>query len=444
MTTTNGLRALIVDDEASVRKVLSQVLKEDGYEVQEAHNGKAALQLFEEAPFPLVISDIVMPGMNGIDLLQHIKEVAPDTQFIIITSHASMQTAIEALRSGAYDYLFKPFADLDLISAVTKRAAEKIKLQAENRKLIDKLKKQTEELEKRVQKRTAELELLNSQLVMEIEERVRAQDAAEAANRAKGAFLTRMSHELRAPLNHVIGFTEIVLSKHFGELNEVQEEYLVDILKSSRNLLALINKLLDFSTNDNGQWALSLKEVDVRQLLQDSIKIVEAEAAKRNINLSMTFDGINGRVRIDAGKLEQILYNLLSNAVESSPEGGRVRVDASLLSECHTRPGRRWNDPKDLKVLQAPTHQKAAPEPPDGKGLQISVSDTGPGIHPERKRRIFEDDGRTGAGSKQRSDQAGGGLRMTRSLVESHGGRMWLESRKEDKGNKFNFVIPLC
>jgi DNA-binding NtrC family response regulator len=245
MKLSKEMRILVVDDEDSVRDVLSQVLEEGGFKVTEAANGSEALVQLEKTPFPLVITDIVMPEMTGIELLKNIKNRYPSTEVIIITSHASLGTAVEALRCGAYDYLFKPFKDLDLILAATERAVEKIQLKAENQKLVNKLKGQNTELERRVKKRTLELERINHQLVKEIQERIRSQDAAESANRAKDDFLANMSHELRTPLNHVIGFTDIILHKHFGDLNDVQEEYLNDVLESSKRLLTLINRLLD-------------------------------------------------------------------------------------------------------------------------------------------------------------------------------------------------------
>ena len=104
MITEKGKRILVVDDEESIRLVLSQVLSDDGFKVIEAESGEAALELFQKQPFDLVISDIVMPGINGIELLAKIKELNSDAQVIIMTSYASLDTAVSALRSGAYDY----------------------------------------------------------------------------------------------------------------------------------------------------------------------------------------------------------------------------------------------------------------------------------------------------------------------------------------------------
>lgn len=145
---TKGLRILIVDDEETIRGILSRVLVEkEGHEVTLVSNGEEGLELFRNDPFPLVITDIKLGGMDGIRLLQEIKKVDPDCLVVIITSDASMETSINALRYGAYDYLLKPFEDLDLVTSVVARAIEKIHLLRENETLIESLRRGKEELE---------------------------------------------------------------------------------------------------------------------------------------------------------------------------------------------------------------------------------------------------------------------------------------------------------
>ncbi len=122
------MRILVVDDEDSVRSVLSQVLQEDGYAVTEAASGESALEFMKKESFSLVITDIVMPGVTGLELLEKIKQLYPETQVIIMTSYASLDTAITAMRNGAYDYFFKPFKNIELVSAATARAIEKVRL----------------------------------------------------------------------------------------------------------------------------------------------------------------------------------------------------------------------------------------------------------------------------------------------------------------------------
>ncbi len=141
------MRLLIVNEEDYLRNSLSQILSYDGHEITEASSGEEALEAFRKRSFPLVITDINLTDLSGVELLKQVKEIDQDTEVILITSFASLETAITALRNGAYDYLIKNFEDFELISDVVNRAAEKIRLSEENRELVKKLAKKREELE---------------------------------------------------------------------------------------------------------------------------------------------------------------------------------------------------------------------------------------------------------------------------------------------------------
>jgi len=147
-TSQPPMRILVADDDESLRSVLQQVLSMDGHEVTLAASGEEALATFKKAPCWLVITDIRMGKMSGMDLLKEIKRLSPDTQVIIMTSHAALDTAVTAIQAGAYDYLAKPFEDIALISSVARRALDKIRLTVENKNLVKKLKRQNEELER--------------------------------------------------------------------------------------------------------------------------------------------------------------------------------------------------------------------------------------------------------------------------------------------------------
>ena len=167
-----------------------------------------------------------------------------------------------------------------------------------------------------------------------------ARDAAEMANRAKSEFLANMSHELRTPLNHIMGFTELVLSKEFGGLDATQEEYLNDVLNSSKHLLALINDILDLSRVEAGKLRFEVSEVNLNACLLNSLIMVKEKATKHGIQLETNFDSLKGTITADERKLKQILYNLLSNAVKFTPDGGKVILNAEN-TYCKVRPGRR-------------------------------------------------------------------------------------------------------
>ena len=146
VTKTKGVRTLVVDDDASLRAVVSEVLTADGHDVTTASSAEQAYDLFREHPFPLIFSDVRMEKMSGIELLQLIKKDSPDTQAIIMTSNATADNAIAALRAGAYDYLLKPFEDIELISTVAHRAVEKLRLMEDNALLMNQLGQKNEEL----------------------------------------------------------------------------------------------------------------------------------------------------------------------------------------------------------------------------------------------------------------------------------------------------------
>jgi len=139
-------RILVVDDEEVIRSVIAEVLTDDGHEVTEAASAEEALSAFRQGEYPLVLTDIVMKRMSGIELLKELKLIDPEVMVVVMTSHASVDTATSALRSGAYDYLCKPFEDLEAISSVVDRAIEKRQLTVQNKVLMDRLKKNAEEL----------------------------------------------------------------------------------------------------------------------------------------------------------------------------------------------------------------------------------------------------------------------------------------------------------
>jgi signal transduction histidine kinase len=269
-------------------------------------------------------------------------------------------------------------------------------------------------------------------------ERKRALDSLRAASRAKDDFLANMSHELRTPLNHVIGFTQLVVDKHYGDLNETQEEFLNDALQGSRHLLSLINDILDLAKLEAGKMELEPTDIDLKTLLANSLNMVREKALKHAIKLDVSFDGIPSRFTADERKLKQILFNLLSNAVKFTPDGGSVCLDARM-GGCVVRPGREPGDASMGEVVENGTEKSEN----SSKGyVEVSVSDTGIGINPEDLSRIFNRFDQVDTSPSRKYQGTGLGLSLAKCLVEIHGGSIWAESEGEGKGSTFRFTIP--
>jgi len=267
-------------------------------------------------------------------------------------------------------------------------------------------------------------------------------EAAEAANRSKSEFLANMSHELRTPLNHIIGFAELLLDKHFGELNDQQDEYLNDIHQSSKHLLSLINDILDLSKVEAGKLDLEFDNVELMSVLKNSLVMIKEKAMKNGINLTTNADASPLTIQADKRKLKQIIYNLLSNAVKFTNSGGSIWLNVHKV-DCLIRPELRWNDPEYIKILEEGVQGKLNEDKPPIKCVKISVSDTGIGLNYEDRERVFRPFEQVDGSASRRYQGTGLGLSLTKRLVQLHGGKIWVESDGEGKGSTFSFVIPM-
>ena len=230
----------------------------------------------------------------------------------------------------------------------------------------------------------------------------------ETASRHKSEFLANMSHELRTPMNAIIGFSEVLLDKDFpGELNERQREYIADINDSGKHLLSLINDILDLSKIEAGRMDLELNDFVLADAMQNGLSMVKERASRRGVSLSLEVDPAIGVIEADERKVKQVIFNLLTNAVKFTSQGGRVSATA----------------------LRA------------GDEVRIAIHDTGIGISTEDQAAIF-DEFRQGTRHESADQEGTGlGLALARQLVEMHRGRIWVES-EPGKGSTFTFAIP--
>ncbi len=262
-------------------------------------------------------------------------------------------------------------------------------------------------LEERVAERTVALQETTERALALSEE-------ARRASEAKSQFLANMSHELRTPLNHIIGFTELLVDRNYGPINNQQEEFLGDVLQSSRHLLELINEILDLAKVEAGKMELQLAPVSLRPLVANSLVMLKEKALKHRIRLTAEMSGIPETFPADERKLKQILYNLLSNAVKFTPDGGSVCLRVA--------PERAFN--------------------PEAKaGLRFSIVDSGIGIAPQDLKRIFEPFEQADNSTSRKYEGTGLGLTLTRKLVALHDGLLWAESEGLGKGSRFHFTL---
>ena len=277
-----------------------------------------------------------------------------------------------------------------------------------------------------------EIKKLNEGLKRSLLELEHARLLAEAANRAKSDFLANMSHELTTPLNSIIGFSQILQDRLYGELNEKQKEYVSDVLSSGVHLLGLITDMLDLSRATSGSMQLRLNKFLVKDVLKSSMTVFNEEAIKHNLKLSLDIEpDADIEIEADSGKLNQIMFNLLSNAVKFTPDGGSVRVQARLTRD----EGRRTKDEKASIVLTSEVSDHPS-------SIEVSIADTGIGIKAEELSRLFKEVAQFESPYTKKYSGTGVGLVLTKKLVELLGGRIWVES-EHGKGSRFSFVIPV-
>jgi GAF domain-containing protein/HAMP domain-containing protein/anti-sigma regulatory factor (Ser/Thr protein kinase) len=250
----------------------------------------------------------------------------------------------------------------------------------------------------------AVIAIQNARLFNELEAKGRE---LEQANRHKSEFLANMSHELRTPLNAIIGFSEVLSEKMFGDVNDKQLEYLLDIHSSGQHLLSLINDILDLSKIEAGRMELDLATTSLPMLLDNCTTLVRERASRQGLTLALDVEPDVGDWVADVRKLKQVVINLLSNAVKFTPAGGRVTLRARRLEHA----------------------------------VEIAVVDTGVGIAPDQQALVFEEFRQAGGDYLRKSEGTGLGLSLAKRFVELHGGTIRVESAP-GRGSTFAFILP--
>lgn len=357
-------RILVIDDEEGIRAGCRRALEPEGYVVETAASGQEGLRRFREGNFDLVLIDVVLPDMRGVDLLKPILEKDPDAVCVIITGYATVELAVQAIRSGAYDFLSKPFT-ADVLRMTVAQGLERRRLSLEAKRL-QKIEEEAREL-------------------------ARAKEELERLDRFKTTFMWTVAHELRAPLNALQSFLLAILKGYIPP--EEQREVLERAVQRVQELLDLVDDLLKLAAAKSGKGLEKREPVSLADVLEKVAPLFQKEAEAKGLVWSLE---VRARpiVQADPDQMAQVWSNLISNAVKYTPAGGRVRV-----------------------VL----------EEQDGWAVG-TVEDTGIGIAPQDLGRIFEEFYRTPQAKEIAPRGTGLGLPLVKQIVEGHGGSIAVES----------------
>jgi signal transduction histidine kinase len=380
-------RVLIVDDDAHLAEVLGEVVagRLPGVEADTASSADSALDRIASTEYDAVAADIRMPGRDGLELLAEIRERWPDMPTLMITGFGEYDLAVRALRNGAYDFIQKPI-DRDYFLAAMRRAI------------------QAGELGRRVKTQQAALKQYADGLERLVEERTRE---LREANRAKDRILAALSHEFRAPLTPVLAWAAI-LAKNTDPRRVRHAAEVID--RNVRLQITLVDDLLDLARITDGSIALDAKPLDLRGVVKSAVATISETAWQKGIRVDSTVPNESVTVDGDAGRLCQVLANLLWNAVKFTPRNGRVVVTLAR----------------------------------EGERAVVKVRDNGAGIAPEFLPCVFQIFSQEEEGTRRRHGGLGAGLALAKHLTDLHGGTIEATSDGVGRGAEFTVRLPLA
>ncbi len=469
-------KVLVIDDEARIRDVAGRMLSKDGFEVATAPTGEAGMRMIDEEHFDIILLDLMMPGLSGLEVLPRLKARHPYSVVIVITGYATLEYSIEAMKKGAFDFIPKPFSPRELRIVIAKAiefignlhdiANEKSRLSV----LVDRIsggvmatdvhkrvalanpaflkmvdyfgdeaigRKASEVLGNRAMEVMIDRILsapddMNAELTEELDlgskivsircvpfrdrlDRVLGTitvlndiTALKKMDRLKSDFVSMVAHEIRSPLNTIGMQINVILDGLAGEVTEKQGEILGRAYEKIRMLSDLSTELLDLARIESELINQEMESVEMGPLLEAQTAFFQEAARSKGISLELQPLPVLPRVLANRRNMEEVFSNLVSNALNYTPDGGKVVVRAEG----------------------------------DENHLRLCVSDNGLGIGEENRERIFERFFRVKDENTVGIVGTGLGLPIVKSIVDAHNGKIEVRS-EPGRGSEFHVCLPI-
>ena len=384
---------LVVDDEESVRRSFDVIFRDD-YEVVTVPDGEMALAKVQDLMPNLMFLDIRMPGMGGLEVLAEVRRIDEDLEVVVVTAVSDLATAIEAMKLGAFSYIIKPF-DVSAIQQIASRALLKHRINLENRRFLEsltqenvRLRTQGKRLKRRLQATSHELHEMREGLA----------HASKLA--ALGETAAAIAHEIRNPLTVISAYIQLTRqhlpsnTKVLGHLDRVEREI--------QRLNRVAQHLMSYSSRSNPAWT----KVPVNALVEDTLWLIRPRAHAQHVEVMTDYDASSPTVQGDRDQLTQVLLNLLVNACQAMPDGGRIQITTGVKGEG------------------------------DDAQVTIQIADTGCGIAEEHLPNIFQPFFTT-----KGKDGTGLGLAISSRIVRDHQGTIDVQS-EVGRGSVFLIALP--
>ena len=491
---SEAVNILVVDDERGIREGCRRILTAEGFSVDVAVNGKEGLDLVQaKKPYDLLLVDLMMPVMSGLELMDRVSQFDPEIIMIVITGFATIETAVEAMKHGAYDYVPKPFTP-DHLLAVVNRGLEKRRLRLQAQRLMEERDQKLLEVAKEESKLRAIVDsmadgilvinnerqivlwnpaatrMLNLHEALEtgkdihefishkdlvaLIEKAFTPDASQYTvlseeielgvpesrtlmvnlsavrdnngmglgvvsvmrditelteiNQIKTQFVTMVTHELRAPLAAIEGYLTAYLQGLAGTDPQVSRQMLDRAKQRAHSLLEMVNDLLEFSRLEARRLVRKKELLDLSGIITNTVELLKGQGDSKGIQLEVDVPDSLPLIEADRREMEQLFTNLISNAIKYNVKRGKVIVSANRSNHA----------------------------------LNVRVADTGIGIAEEHLPHIFEEFYRVSGPQTRYTTGTGLGLSIVKKIVESHFGRIEVES-KLDKGTTFTVKLPI-